>query len=116
MSPSPLLAAAKVNTQVEFDRTYNSILREKNYRNKRILFIAGLNIDISPDAGQMFPLTKFVPWAAYIQDPDGRHRIMEQDELFTVLDEQSADNPDQTDLEQAILTMSLAKEVRVPAQ
>jgi hypothetical protein len=115
-SRSPLLTAAKVNTQVEFDRTYRSILREKSYRNKRVFFIAGLNIDISPDAGQPFPLTKFVPWAACVLQPDGSHRIMEQDELFAQLEAQSAENPEQTDLETAIRVMSEAEEVRVPSE
>ncbi len=115
-SRSPLLTAAKVNTQVEFDRTYRSILREESYRNKRVFFIAGLNIDISPDSGQMFPLTKFVPWAAYVQQPDDKHHNFEQDELFSQLQAQSADNPDQTDLENAIRLMSEAAEVRVPSE
>ena len=115
-SRSPLLAAAKVNTQVEFDRTYRSILREESYRNKRVLFIAGLNIDISPYTGQPFPLTKFVPWAAYMQMPDGEHYILEQDELFSQLEAQSPENPEQTDLENAIQLMSKAEEVRVPSE
>ena len=115
-SKSPLLTAAKVNTQVEFDRTYRSILREKSYRNKRVLFIAGLNIDISPYTGQPFPLTKFVPWAAYVQMPDGEHYILEQDELYSQLEAQSPENPDQTDLENAIQLMSEAQEVRVPSE
>ena len=113
---SPLLAAAKVNTQIEFDRTYRSILREKSYRNKRVLFIAGLNIDISPYTGQPFPLTKFVPWAAYVQMPDGEHYILEQDELFSQLEAQSHENPEQTNLENAIQLMSEAEEVRVPGE
>jgi hypothetical protein len=115
-SKSPLLTAAKVNTQVEFDRTYRSILREESYRNKRVFFIAGLNIDISPDIGQPFPLTKFVPWAAYVQKPDSQHHNFEQDELFSQLEVQSAGNPDQTDLENAIQLMSEAEEVRVPSE
>jgi len=115
-SRSPLLTAAKVNTQVEFDRTYRSILREESYRNKRVLFIAGLNIDISPEYGQPFPMTKFVPWAAYVQQADGEHHNLEQDEIFEQLQAQSAGNPEQTDLEDAIRRMSEAEEVRVPAE
>jgi len=115
-SKSPLLAAAKVNTQVEFDRTYRSILRDKSYRNKPVFFIAGLNIDISPETGQLFPLTKFVPWAAYVQTPDGKHYNLEQDELFSQLEAQSAENRDQTDLENAIRLMSEEEEVRVPSE
>lgn len=115
-SKSPLLTAAKVNTQVEFDRTYRSILRDKSYRNKQVLFIAGLNIDISPDSGQLFPLTKFVPWAAYVQLADGEHHNLEQDELISKLEAQSAENRDQIDLENAIRLMSEEKEVRVPSE
>ncbi len=115
-SKSPLLTAAKVNTQVEFDRAYRSILRERSYLNKRVFFVAGLNIDISPSAGQLFPLTKFIPWAAYLQQPDGEHRNLEQDELFSLLEAQSAENLDQIDLEDAIRTMSEAEEIRVPGE
>lgn len=115
-SRSPLLTAAKVNTQVEFDRAYRSIVRDPSYQNKRVLFIAGLNIDISPDRGQLFPLTKFIPWAAYLQQPNAEHRNLEQDELFSKLAAQSEENPDQTDLEEAIRLMSEAEEVRVPSE
>ncbi len=115
-SKSPLLTAAKVNTQVEFDRAYRSILQEESYRDKRVFFIAGLNIDISPHAGQLFPLTKFVPWAAYIQQPNGERRNLEQDELFSLLDAESVENSDQTNLEEAIRTMSEAEEVQIPGE
>jgi len=115
-SHSPLLVAAKVNTQVEFDRTYRSILRAPGYRDARVFFISGLNIDISPTAELLFPLTKFIPWAAYLQQPDGEHRILEQDELFGKLEAQSAGNPDQIDLENAIRRMSDAREVSIPAE
>ena len=113
---SPLLTAAKVITQVEFDRSYRSIRREASYRNKRVFFISGLNIDISPESGQLFPLTKFVPWAAYVQQANGEHYNLEQDALFAQLQAQSAQNPDQIDLEKAIRLMSEAKEVRVPSE
>ena len=72
-APHPLLTAAQVNTQVEFDRTFRTIVREHGYRGKRVLYVSGLHIDISPQAGQRFPLTKFVPWAAFVQQPDGSH-------------------------------------------
>jgi hypothetical protein len=72
-SSSPLLVAAQVNTQAEFDRAFRSIVKEKRYRNKRMVFISCLNIDISPREGQTFPLTKCVPWAAYVQDGKGNH-------------------------------------------
>lgn len=110
---SPLLIAAQINTQIEFDRTFRTIVREHRYRDKKILFIAGLNIDISPQEEQLFPLTKFVPWAAYIQDSNNEYRTMEQQELFAVLSRQSTENPHQIDLEAAIQTMAVAKEIRI---
>ena len=67
----PALTAAQVNTQVEFDRTFRSIVKESAYRGKRGTFVAGINIDVSPREEQIFPLTKYVPWAAYIQDESG---------------------------------------------
>jgi len=113
-SGEPMLAAAKVNTQVEYDRAFRTIVKEKGYRNKRVLYIAGLNVDISPQPGQLFPLTKFIPWAAYIQMPDGSHYNLEQDELYQQLAAQSSDNPDEVDLESAIRGMAEAREVRLP--
>ncbi len=115
-SGEPMLAAAKVNTQVEYDRAFRTILQAKCYRNKRVVYIAGLNVDISPEPGQLFPLTKFIPWAAYIQLADGSHYNLEQEELYQQLAAQSADNPDQVDLEAAIHSMSEAKEVLLPVQ
>ena len=112
-SASPLLTAAQINTQIEFDRTFRTIVKEHGYRGKRLIFISGLNIDISPSEGQLFPLTKFVPWAAYIQNRDGSTITLEQDELMEKLLAQSTENPDQVDLEEAIHVMERAKEVVV---
>lgn len=114
-SPHPLLTAAQVNTQVEFDRTFRTIVREHGYQGKRVVYVAGLNIDISPQPGQRFPLTKFVPWAAFVQQPDGSHRTLEQSELWVRLREQPSDNPDQIDLESSIHQMEQAREVHVAA-
>lgn len=112
-SRSPILTAAQINTQVEFDRTFRTVVKERGYRGKKVLFIAGLNIDISPQAGQLFPLTKFVPWAAFIQDHDGSSATLEQHELVQVLEQQSTDNQNQIDLEAAIQTMTEAEEIKV---
>jgi len=112
-SRSPMLLAAQINTQIEFDTTFRSIVKEKDYRGKRVLFIAGLNIDISPNTDQLFPLTKFIPWAAYLQDQDGHSTTFEQQELMQALEQQSIDNPDQVDLEAAIQIMTEAEEVKV---
>ena len=110
----PALTAAQVNTQVEFDRSYRSILKEPEYRNKNLLFVSGLNVDISPEPGQLFPLTKFVPWAAFHQTRDGSHQTWEQDELYERIIRQPKENPDQVDLEGAIHTMKEVQEIKLP--
>lgn len=110
-SPHPLLTAACANTLVEFDRTYRSLVQSTAMQRRNLLFIAGVNIDISPNPGEHFPLTKFVPWAAFLQHEDGTREILEQDELLERLGGASAVNADQINLEQAIDTMSSKREV-----
>ncbi|HIE54074.1 MAG TPA: hypothetical protein EYP90_02640, partial [Chromatiaceae bacterium] len=112
-SPWPALTAAQVNTQVEFDRAYRSILREPEYQGRNLLFISGLNVDISPREGQLFPLTKFIPWAAYLQREEGEHEVWEQEEIWRRLMAQSVDNPHQVTLEEAIEVMRKVPEIRL---
>ena len=112
-SNSPHLLAAQITTQIEFDRTFRTIVKEHAYKGKKVVFIAGLNIDISPQSDQLFPLTKFVPWAAYIQDSDGYYFTLEQEELVQTLQQQSVENPDQIDLEHAIRMMASAEEIKI---
>ncbi len=109
----PMLAAAQANTQIEFDRAYRSLVHSPFYRGKNLLFISGLNIDITPEPGQPFPLTKFIPWAAYVQPRGATPYVLEQEALWEVLSAQGTENPDETDLEQAIGAMAHATEVRV---
>lgn len=112
-SKAPLLTAAVINTQIEFDRTFRTIVKTQGYRGKKVLLISGINIDISPKPGQLFPLTKFVPWAAYIQNSDGSGYTLEQDELLERLNAQTTDNPDQINLEDAINEMMAVKEIHI---
>lgn len=115
-SQAPLLAAAQVNTQVEFDRTYRTIMKAECYRGKQVVFISGLNIDISPREGQLFPLTKFVPWAAFVKQKDGKGHLFEQKELFNELLKQKKDNLDAVNLESAIQKMENATEIEIRLQ
>jgi limiting CO2-inducible B/C-like protein len=112
-STFPLLTAAQANTQVEFDRTYRTLVNGEAYRGKRLIFISGLNVDISPHHNQVFPLTTFVPWAAFIQDQHGRSSVLEQQDIVDRLLEQSEDNSDEVDLEHAIQEMKAAKEIKI---
>lgn len=111
-SAYPPLDAARYTTQVEFDRTYRSILREPAYANKNVLFVSGLNIDVSPRDGQPFPLIKFVPWAAYARLRDGKSFLLEQDELSATLRSQSPDNSDRLSFDGSIRAMAELEEVR----
>ncbi len=110
----PALMGAQANTQVEFDRSFRTIAQESAYQGKKILFISGLHVDISPQPGQVFPLTKFIPWAAFYQDEQGRQETWEQSELNERLRSQSAENPDQVNLETAIEIMEQVEEIKLP--
>ena len=101
-SGNPMLSAAEINVQIEFDQAYRSIVREESYHGKNLIYISGLNIDYSPTTGQHFPLSQFVPWAAYIQKEDGEHKILEQDELYEALMACSPKNEDQVSLDDMI--------------
>lgn len=112
-SPWPLLTAAQVNTQVEFDRTLRTVAHSRHFRNKCVFFISGLNIDISPQPGDPFPITRFAPWAAFHRDRKGGQRVIEQPELVALLRAQSKENPDQIDMDDAIAGMAGAESVNI---
>ena len=112
-STFPGLAAAQVNTQIEFDRAYRTIVTEDSYKGKNLAFIAGINIDISPQQGQLFPITKFVPWAAYVQTRDGQSFLLEQEDLLAALRSQSTDNPDKIEMSRAIHVMEDTPAVKI---
>lgn len=112
-SKEPMLLSAQINTQIEFDRSYRSIVKEHSYQGKNLLFISGINIDISPREGQIFPLTKFVPWAAYIQKENGESYTLEQNLIYDALTEQKVDNNQKIDLEEAIESMEHEKEIKI---
>ena len=113
-SKNPALDAARHTTQVEFDRTYRSILRANCYDAKNLLFISGVNIDISPREAFPFPLIKFVPWAAYAHLRDGRSFLLEQHDLSEALWAQPPENPDRLSFDESIQRMAGAEEIRLP--
>ena len=111
--PIENISFSLVNTQIEFDRAYRTILSEDSYKDKNLAFIAGINIDISPQQGQLFPITKFVPWAAYVQTRGGKVFLLEQEELLEALLSQSTDNPDRIEMSKAIRAMEETPEVKI---
>jgi hypothetical protein len=113
-SANPALDAARHTTQVEFDRTYRSILRANCYDAKNLLFISGVNVDISPREAFPFPLIKFVPWAAYGALRDGRTFLLEQRDLSEALRAQPLENPDKLSFDESIQLMAGAEEVKLP--
>jgi hypothetical protein len=113
-SPNPALDAARYHTQTEFDRTYRSIRREPAFAGKNLLFVAGLNVDVSPRDDLLFPLTTFIPWAAYAQLRDGRTMLLEQGALFEALSAQSAQNPDQISFDAAIAATAAIEAIDLP--
>lgn len=108
-SPQPLLTAAQANSHAEFDRAFRTLVREPGYRGKNLVYVSGINIDISPKSGHLFPMTLFLPWAAYVQQRNGDSYTLEQDQLVEQLLAQSPDNPDEIDLELAIRQMGEAE-------
>ncbi len=112
-SPHPFLSAAIANTRIEFERSFRTLLQAPGYRGRNLVFISGINIDISPREGQLFPLTKFIPWAAYVQTGKNRSFIMEQTELTDALKNMSPKNPDKIELSKAIQEMENRPEMQV---
>jgi hypothetical protein len=113
-SDNPELDAARYHTQIEFDRTYRSLQREPAYHGKNLLFVSGLNVDVSPRGDLLFPLTKFVPWAAYARLRDGTSFLLEQDALFDLLSAQPVENSDQISFDAAIETMAQQETIELP--
>ena len=118
-SKTPSLRAATINLQLEFARTVESIRRGTEYKDKNLLYVAGLNIDISEYKGHP-ATTYFVPWAAHIQLKDGTpeeylHPV-EQKKFFALLMEQDLENPEQKNLKEEIGRMLLAPrfDIRAP--
>ncbi len=117
-SKHPALRVAKTNIQLEFARVVESIRRCDHYRGKNLLYIAGLNVDISENE-DLPVMNYFVPWAAHVQlkDGEGDHEEyihpIEQEHLYAKLMAQSPENPDQTDLKEGIRRILKAPKLKI---
>lgn len=112
-SSNPMLIAAQVNTEAEFDRSFRSISQEPAYEGRNLLYISGLNIDISPEEHQDYVLNKFIPWAAYVQLKSGERYILEQKELFETIRRYDTDNKTQVELDVVIKHMQQAEAINL---
>ncbi|CAA6823081.1 MAG: Unknown protein [uncultured Thiotrichaceae bacterium] len=110
-SSNPMLTSAQVNTEAEFDRAFRSVSQDPAYAGRNLVYISGLNIDISPEEDQDYVLTKFIPWAAYVQLSSGERYILEQQELFDKLKSYSLENETQVQLDLVIEHMSQAEPI-----
>jgi hypothetical protein len=110
-SQNPMLDAARFHTQIEFDRAYRAIQSESAYDGKNLLFVSGLNVDISLNNENSFPMTKFVPWAAFARLRDGASILLEQADLFDALSSQPAQSVDRMNLDSAIAAMAELKTI-----
>ncbi len=99
-SREPMLAAAIVHSRAEFKRTMQSIREEPEFKSRKVFFISGINIDISPKKGQSFPLTSFVPLAAYFKASE--ETIFTQKEICGMLNRQQEKNPFRIDIEKFV--------------
>ena len=88
-------------------------MKAEDYRNRKLHFTGYLNIDISPQEDQLFPLTGRVPWAACLQNGGGGSRTMEPPGSIDQLLLQSTGNPGQVDLEAVIRQMIQALVIRI---
>lgn len=112
-SQHPMLTAACVNTQAEFDRTYRSLSQHAALKNKNMLFVSGINLDISPTDHTRFPLTQFVPWAAYLHLADGACQVLEQTELLETLAAMPSDNPGQIQFDASLEIMAKTPKIMI---
>ena len=112
-SAFPALAAAQANTQIEFDRTYRTIVTEEEYQGKNLAFIAGDQHRHFPPTGTAVSPDQVCPWAAYIQTRDGEKYLLEQEELAAALFAQSRENPDKIEMSNAIQAMEGTPEIKI---
>jgi hypothetical protein len=80
-------------------------------RARMVLGTPGVAVLILADGS---PLTKFVPWAAYVRLRDQDGYVLDQLELFDALSRQPSTNPDQTSFDAAIHAMASAEEIKLP--
>lgn len=112
-SPWPALALARASIQVEFDHTFRTLVKDKKYHDKNLVYITGVHQNVMQTAKRAFIPTLFVPWAAYIQQRNGIHIVLEQPELVKHLSRCPSDNTEKINLDIALREMERRGHLRV---
>jgi len=103
-SSAPYLTAALAASQLEFERTCRTLIGNPLYKGKKVLYMSGVNVDMSPSAKSTNALgdTKFLPVASLFIDSNGEPFTMQAEALYRALDKQPTKNPKAIDLEEAL--------------
>ena len=112
-SQNPVLTFVKTNIQIEFDHNLMAIVKKNRYRNKNLVYIAGVHQDVMGATRQAFPPTLFIPWAALIQRNNGTRIILKQEELAGRLSRCSSANAEEINLEDVLYKMEHRNSLRV---
>ncbi len=111
--PDTDLVIVQASMQIEFEHSFKTIVREKKYQGRNLVYIAGAHQSAVEKGAQAFVPTLFVPWAAYIQPRNGKDVILKQLDLVRHLNRYSVANSDEIDLEVTLREMERHSHLRV---
>ena len=94
-SAAPFLTAALAASQLEFERTVATLVGNPLYKGKNLMYVAGVNIDVSPSKVEKNILgdTMFLPVASLLIDSAGKRYTMQAKPLTAALERQPVENP-----------------------
>ncbi|MDH3980093.1 MAG: hypothetical protein OEU91_06225 [Gammaproteobacteria bacterium] len=98
----PLFTAAEINIQKEFDANTQRIRVSSAAKGKRLVYLAGINVEAPYRGGKFLSETEFLPWQVYIQDDEGKCEVLNQVTLMRRLREASPVNPDTINLDKVL--------------
>jgi hypothetical protein len=98
----PLFTAAEINIQKEFDANTQRIRVSSAAKGKRLVYLAGINVEAPYRGGKYLSETEFLPWQVYIQDDEGKSEVLNQVTLMCGLREASPVNPDTINLDKML--------------
>lgn len=98
----PLFTAAEINIQKEFDANAQRIRVSSAAKGKRLVYLAGINVEAPYRGGKHLSETEFLPWQVYIQDDEGKCEVLNQVAFMRRLREVSPVNPDTINLDKVL--------------